>query len=187
MKIQVGNVFLNKTVKYLVPLLKLYGDVLKANVNSLQILAVGIGDFLLDKQLENHLFILTNSKYPDPNTFAQLIKWLRVQDYFEDDYAYDDVITGNKHMIILKLPKDKEVIEEFKKGNYSKLYSYEEAYKLVKDDGVFSVLIKDHNYVTQFVKNINNEFGTNLKEEEVGDRELDRFPFDKEEIFNYDT
>ncbi len=182
MKIQLGKIYLNKTIKYLVPLLKVYGDTLKANLNSLQFLAIGVGDFLCSKKLENHLFMLSNIEYPDKKTFYATLEWLRLQDYYEDDYAYDDIVKGKQHMIVLKLPK--QGIDSFFAGKYSSLFEEEEL-KLLNND-VLSIVIKDHNYIYDFIKNIEEEFGTKLLFDEVGDRELDRNPFKNQEIFNYE-
>ena len=184
MKIQIDKIYMNKTWKYLFPMLKDYNDdVLIALLNSLHIAATGIGDFLIKKNLEQHIFILINQR-SNPRLFSNLINYIIDKDYFEDDYVFDNIATGCLHMVILKLPKN--VISTFFDGRYSHLYTYTERKNFFrKKDEAYSVINKHYDYKFQFINQLKEEFGTVLEIGEIGNRELDLPPKKKEEIFNY--
>ena len=124
MKIKLGKVFKNKTLKYVLPMLKKYYDeTLITMLNSVGILGVGIGDFLINKKYSQHVFVLIDSKF-NPTIFNELIYYVSDKDYYEDDYSYDNLLTGRMQMVIFKLPED--IIDTFIAGQYSKLYYFEE-------------------------------------------------------------
>lgn len=185
MKITIGRVYKNRTLKYILPLIKKYHDnLLITMLNSVGILAVGIGDMLYDsKQYKNqHVFILIDNK-ANPSIFNELIDYIMDKEYYEDDYSFDNIITGRMQMVILKLPED--VIQQFLDGKYSKMYYYEDARDFIIDNNVYNVLIKSKEHKPTFIKELEIEFGTTLTMEELGDRELDIPPKKSEEIFNY--
>lgn len=185
MKIKLGKVFKNRSLKYLLPYTKKYHDnMLITMLNSVGILAVGIGDMVYDSQLfkHEHLFILIDNK-ANPSIFNELIEYVMDKDYYQDDYSYDNLLTGRMQMIIFKMPEG--VIDKFLAGKYSKLYYYEDAKDFIIDDDTFNVLIKSKDHKPKFIKEIEIEFGTTLKLEEVGNRELDIPPIKEDEIFNY--
>ena len=161
---------------------KYYDDALVTMLNSVGILGVGIGDFLIEKEYKQHVFVLIDSK-ANPTIFNELIFYILDKEYYEDDYSYDNLLTGRMQMIIFKLPED--IIENFIAGQYSKLYYFEDACDFIIDDNAFDVIIKNKNHKPKFIKEIEIEFGTTLKLEEVGDRELDIPPLNENEIFNY--
>lgn len=185
MKIKIGRVFKNRSLKYLLPLTKKYhDDMLVTMLNSVGILAIGIGDMIYNSELfkHQHLFILIDNK-ANPTIFNELIEYIMDKDYYEDDYSYDNLLTGRMQMIIFKLPKD--TIDKFLQGKYSKLYYYEDARDFIIDDNTFNVLIKSKKHKPTFIKELEIEFGTTLTLEEIGDRELDIPPKKEEELFNY--
>ena len=183
MKIKIGKVFKNKTLRYVLPMLKkYYDDTLVALLNSVGILAVGIGDFLIEKEYKQHVFVLIDSKV-NSRIFNELIYYVEDKIYYEDDYSYDNLLTGRMQMIIFKLPDD--IIDTFLLGKYSKMYYFEDACDFLIDEQTFDVIIKNKNHKPKFIKEVQTEFGTKLKVEEVGDRELDIPPIKKNEIFNY--
>ncbi len=185
MKIKIGRVFKNRSLKYLLPLTKKYhDDMLVTMLNSVGILAIGIGDMVYNSELfkHQHLFILIDNK-ANPTIFNELIEYVMDKDYYEDDYSYDNLLTGRMQMIIFKLPEN--VIDKFLQGKYSKLYYYEDARDFIIDDSTFNVLIKSKKHKPTFIKELEIEFGTTLKLEEIGDRELDIPPKKDEELFNY--
>ena len=185
MKIKIGRVFKNRSLKYLLPLTKKYhDDMLVTMLNSVGILAVGIGDMIYDSCCfkNQHIFILIDNK-ANPTIFNELIEYIMDKDYYENDYSYDNLLTGRMQMIIFKLPKD--TIDKFLQGKYSKLYYYEDARDFIIDDSTFNVLIKSKKQKPTFIKELEIEFGTTLTLEEIGDRELDIPPKKEEELFNY--
>jgi hypothetical protein len=183
MKIKIGKVFKNRTLKYVLPMIKkYYDDTLVSLLNSVGILAVGIGDFLIEKDYKQHVFVLVDSKV-NPRIFNELIYYVEDKEYYEDDYSFDNLLTGRLQMIIFKLPED--IIQTFLLGKYSKMYYFEDACEFLKNDNAFDVIIKNKKHKPKFIKEVKTEFGTELKMEEVGTRELDIPPIKKEEIFNY--
>lgn len=192
MKIQIGKIFLNKTTKYLTPCLAEYGLDFKNKLDAVTKLAIGIGDMVLvDKNvlLEKHIFILVDTK-ANPTSFINFLNYIKSQSYYEDDYVFDDVSKGRKHMIVISIPdKYTRTIHKFKENKYSEMYSEEEVEKLFANKPIKKVFIKDHNYKVEFVKEINSTYNMTGKHKlkvEEWDGELD-FPIDlKEEIFNND-
>ncbi len=185
MKIKIGKIFKNKTLRFILPMLrKYYDDTLVTLLNSVGILAVGIGDFLIEKEYKQHVFVLIDSK-SNPGIFNELIYYVADKEYYEDDYSYDNLLTGRMQMVIFKLPDD--IIDTFMAGQYSKLYYFEDACDFILDESTFDVIIKNKDHKPQFIEEIEVEFGTRLKLEEVGKRELDIPPIKENEIFNYEN
>ena len=87
MRIKIWKVFKNKTLKYVLPMLKkYYDDTLVSLLNSVGILAVGIGDFLIEKEYKQHIFVLIDSKV-NPRIFNELIYHVEDKEYYEDNYS----------------------------------------------------------------------------------------------------
>jgi hypothetical protein len=89
-------------------------------------------------------------------------------------------------MIILKIPEDLySTLEKFKQSKYGEMYLYKDIQRYFQNSpDTIKVLIKDYNYKLKFVDEVNERFGTNIEDFEVGNYELD-FPIKlKEEIFN---
>ena len=185
MKIQIGSTYMNKTTKYLAPCLRDYGEMFRNKIRSVSKLAIGVGDMvLIDKNvaLEKHIFILIDTK-TNVTTFIDFLAYIRIQDYYEDDYIFDDANTGRKHMVVISIPeKYTKTLDNFKNNKFSEMYTLEDVNRLFKED-VQKVLIKDHNYKVEFGKNVNKIYNSTVEAEEW-DGELD-FPINlKEEIFN---
>lgn len=203
MKIQIGEVYLdkvtnqktiipNKTWKYLLPCLRVYGDEFINKINSVFKVAVGLGDIILDNSnivYQKHLFILIDTEIAN-KFFLKFIKYVRnLDNIYEDDYVYDNIQKSKYHMVILKLPEEfYDSLNKFKKGEYSKMFSKENIDKLfVSYPHIKKVFIKDHNYKVFFTEKVNKRF--NLQAEykirpEEWEGELD-FPPDDKEIFNH--
>ena len=108
MRIQLGTIYYNKTKRYLLPCLKSYGETFESKVANLFKLAIGIGDFaLIDMgvKLDEHIFILVDTNLSRKN-FTSTMNWLKLQDYFGFDYAFDDLHLGHLHMIAIKVPEN---------------------------------------------------------------------------------
>jgi hypothetical protein len=166
MKIQLGTIYQNKTKKYLLPCLKSYGEPLVDRLQNLFKLGVGIGDFSLIEmgmKLEEHIFILVDTNLSRIN-FKSTMDWLKLQDYFGFDYAFDDIHLGHLHMIAIKMPEDyKGAYAMFKDSQYSKMYDYEALQQFFKGkEEELKVLVKDSTFQVDFVAIINKEFGTTV-------------------------
>jgi hypothetical protein len=163
-KIQLNQITLNKTKRFLSPCLKLYGTEFIKKISSIYKLAYGIGDMYVNQEYQKHIFVLVDTERCT-NFFVSFIEWIREQDYYEDDYSFDNLLVGHLHMVVIKLP---DVIDfsNFLSGKYSKMYTNEEIISLLNDDEK-AIVIKDKNYKFKFVKRLNELFGTNVKESEI--------------------
>ena len=172
MKIQLGKILMNRTRKYLFPIIKSYGNDFTTVVNSLFKVGIGIGDMIVNKcgiHHEKHLFILVDINV-SPVSFLASLNWLKEHPAYEDDYAFDNVKSGRLHMIVIKVPDTYiESLDNFRKSKFSKMYSKEDIVKLFTYKGndeeqkkiyhdVQKVLIHDHNYRIEYAKCIEKEF-----------------------------
>lgn len=199
-KIQVGKIYMNRTRKYLLPLVKMYGDDFVFRINSLFKVAVGIGDIAVERcgfKMETHLFLLVDSKFK-PSIFNATLEKIRQHASYEDDYVYGNVVKSRFHMIVIKVPeKYIPTLQSFKDGKFSKMYSIEDVKKLFNFEtrtGVdrdmyeraYKVLVHDHDYRIQFAEQIREEFDVqNFTKDDIGiDAEYD-LPIKRiQEIFN---
>ena len=189
-KLQVGQIILNRTKKYLAPCIRTYGPEFENCINSMIKVGMGIGDIITVKSgvhFEKHLFILVDTtsvlqpfKF-NSRIFSRQMKWLREQPMYEDDYVFDDVQAGNLHMVVVKFPeKYYKAYETFKASQFSKMFTMEDVHRFFgKKPEIQRVLVKDHSYKIEFVKSLNDMFDTRVRPEEF-EGELD-FPIRKEE------
>lgn len=190
MQIQIGKIYVNKTLKYLFPTLRAYGPGLRNKISELHKVAVGVHDDFYKAQITPSIFILIDREHYRNKTISTL-NWLRYQPYYVTDYPYDDLVNGRLHMIILRLPKRfHHSFEAFTKGKYSEMFTDEEIEEFVKTDvdmfGAYKVLTRKKEAYTEFLEKIEESFGmVEVKATDLIDKELD-FPLEKEkEIFNY--
>ena len=111
--------------------------------------------------------------------------WLRNQPFFEFDYPFDDIVEGNLHMIVIKLPTIiTDYYTNFTKSYYSRMYPKELVEKYFNNQSnTFKILTKHPEAVKGYVDYINSTFGTDF--DYNWDGELD-VPINKdEEVFNY--
>lgn len=189
MKIQLGQIIVNKTKKYLSPCLKAYGDEFQKRIHAVWKVGIGIGDIITIRSnisFEKHIFILCNTK-PDLGAFIRFIDWIKEEDMFEEDYAFDNISGGCLHMVVIKLPEQcYDAFETFKKSEFSKMYSPENLKKFFDEKSdVFKVLIKDHNYKIEFSKFLQKEYNVTIPPQDIDETFEFDLPIDfKEEIFN---
>lgn len=121
MVIKSGQIYHNRTLEYLYPLLRSYGDHLYMLLNHLPKLAVGIDDLRLRKELkvcyDNHLFVMVDMNYMQ---FEHINIYHDVLNYNIVETAYlFEMIRPNVRVIVIKLPDNYPyAIENFKNGNY---------------------------------------------------------------------
>jgi len=181
-KVQVGTIVMNKTAKFIKPALRLYGDEFIKKLSSIYKLAYGIGDMFVNKDYEQHIFILIDTK-KCINHWVNTLDWIREQNYYEDDYAFDDLVTGRLHMLVLKLP-DGIDLELFMKGKYSQMYTNQEIINLLDDD-TKAIVIKDSNYRVKFYNKLIEHFKITFSINDLNpDIELELPPtIDEQQIF----
>lgn len=203
LKIQLGSIAMNRTRKYLFPIIKAYGTDFTKVIDSMFKVAVGIGDIVVQKcglKHEKHLFILVNVKQTTSVVFATLLNWLKEHHAYEDDYSFDDIQSGIFHMIVIKVPDTYiDSLDKFKNSEFSKMYTHEDIKNLFTYSGsnteqariyqdIKKILIHDHSYRIEFAKCIEKEFNIpkysprNIPE----DSEYDLPILTQEEFFNLD-
>lgn len=165
MKLQLDKITMNKTGRFLRPCLRKYGVEFTAKLARVFKLAYGIGDLLIKRSYEKHIFILCDvSKCTE--FFQEFLDYFQSQDYYEDDYAADHILYGQYHMLVIKIPEDwLDKLPLFQEGKYSHMYSPDEIKELHEEDRL--VVIKDKNYRFKFVEKVNEYFGSDLKESQL--------------------
>ena len=70
-------------------------------LNSVGILAVGVGDFIYDQfyKKDSHIFILIDHK-ANSSIFNELMEYIMDKNYYEDDYSYDNLLEGRRDELI---------------------------------------------------------------------------------------
>ena len=94
MEIEIGKLYVNRTVKYLVPALNYYGPTLKTKLNLVFKLAFGIHDSLLEGthlEGQKNIFVLVD-KLVRPDLYQNFMDWVKHQEYYVTDYAYDSIL-----------------------------------------------------------------------------------------------
>lgn len=189
MKIQIGNIPMNKTRAYLTPCLKTYGENFVNRYGGVFKVAIGIGDIVAIKsgvQFEKHIFILLESR-TNPVSYNTFLKWVREQDFYEEDYAYDHISKGYLHMVVIKLPEEcYNAHDNLLKGKFSEMYSPEAIKNFFENSSnAYKVLTKDHNYKLTFSKKLKEEYDIDLSPDDIDDKFEFEFPIKEiEEIFN---
>jgi hypothetical protein len=194
MEIEIGKLYINRTVKYLVPGLSFYGPTLKTKLNLVFKLAFGIHDTLLEgSHLEGqkNIFILVD-KLVRPDLFQNFMDWVKHQEYYVTDYTYDAIMESHsrKHMIVLAYPPSMEdSYDKFLLGKYSKMYTKREILTYFSEENKIEarqVLSKTMLARQKFISLVKLTFGTQLEEQDflIGSWEYDLPPNQEEEFFN---
>ncbi len=191
MKIKNNILHDNKTRLYLLPVTKIYGKEFFNNFSKIFKLGFGINDFTMPDNLkfDNHIFILLQSDLKSEN-FNDFLTWIRKQSYYEKDYAFDNIKNGDKHMVIVRIPKRyKYSYNAFVKGEYSKMYSEQDMRNLFNTgDTRLPVLTKSDNAMKKFVSKINADYNTEFEFGELaGECEYPINENINNETFNYNV
>lgn len=192
MKIEIGKVYHNKTVKYLLPSLKLLGNDFKNKFNSVQALAFGVHDTLLDGthfEGQRLVYILID-KLSKPILFEGFLSWIKLQPYYALDYAFDNLQVGRMHMVVVAYPEELgDAYDKFIKGSYSKMYTKDEI-KEFFDAGreeARGIVIKSKESGTIHVANLNLTYNSTITLldllHEGGEHDFP--PQEHEEVFNF--
>lgn len=199
MNISSGKLYVNRTWRYLYPCLSAYGPEFMVRINNLFKLAVGIDDLnLYGHNKDNCIFILLDSEIPlatkadyeiYKRNFSKFLTWISYQPYYVTDYVFDDVFSGKKHMVVIKIPPQFHTsYTHFLNGSYSQMYNSQQIREIFKNDryNVLPVLKKDRAYLKEkFVSIVNDKFDSDATEGDLVGSELDFKPEYKEEIFNF--
>lgn len=194
MQIEIGHLYVNRTLKYLVPALNFYGPTLKTKLNLVFKLAFGIYDSLLEGthlEGQKNIYILVD-KLVRADLYQNFMDWIKHQEYYVTDYAYDSILEHNsrKQMIVLAFPPTlADAYDKFLLGKYSLMYTKKEIQEYFGEEnkaGAKHVLTKTHFAKSQFKIQIKETFGTDLEVKDFlqGSWEFDLPPNSEEEFFN---
>ena len=188
MQLEIGRLYINKTYKYLYPIIKSFGETFLVKHSSLWKLATGIYDDSFNGKYEDDrlLFVLYDKKHK-PKLFENVLQYFKYQDYYHSDYAYDDITHGRMHMVVFKIPeKYNDTYDYFRKSQYSFMYSEKETNELFKatEKGV-DVMYRTEEAYTRMIAITKNSFNVDVTKNDLIGFELD-FPLENvKEIFNY--
>jgi hypothetical protein len=192
MKIEIGKVFPNKTVKYLLPSLKLLGDDFKAKFNLVHVLASGVHDTLMDgtPYEGQRLIYLLLDKLVKPTLFKGFLSWIKLQPYYALDYSFDNFETGRMHMIALSYPeKYADAYDKFILGKYSKMYTKDEVVEFfgANREDAKSVINKSAKSGEKHVINLNLTYNSSITLTDLLHEggEHDFPPQEEQEVFNF--
>jgi hypothetical protein len=194
MEIEIGKLYFNKTLKYLVPALNYYGPTLKTKLNLIFKLAFGVHDTLLEGSYlegQKNIFILVD-KLVRTDLYQNFMDWVKHQEYYVTDYAYDSIMEAysRKQMIVLAFPPSMgDTYEKFLKGKYSKMYTKKEINDYFGDENKAEarhVFARTPYAKAEFKLKIKETFDVILEDKDFlnGSWEYDLPPNKEEEFFN---
>jgi len=191
MNIEIGEWYVNKTWRFLLPCLRGHGNNFVEKFNLIFKLGVAIHDIILDgsDMSEGRNILIMCDKEHKKEDYEKFLDWIKLQDYYRGSYCPNsEVEYSRKEVIIIQVPKQfYSAYDYFLKGEYSKMYTEEQIEALFSSKDkkeVLNILKKTEEAGNAFVKSIENEFG----EEGVPLEEIEgeyEFPLvRKEEILN---
>ena len=191
MQIELGKLYQNRTLKYLVPALNYYGETLKAKLNMVFKLSFGIHDTLIEGthlEGQKNIYILID-KEVRPDLYFNFMGWIKNQEYYVTDYCFDDLHNGRRQILVLAFPPALEdAYDKFIKGQYSYMYTKEELiqYFTLKPE---PLQILQRTQVGKYIFKglIKKVFDVTLEEIDFRNErfEYDIPPSNEEEFFNY--
>lgn len=192
MEVKLGELYINRTLRYLVPALKYYGDTFKTKFNLVYKLAFGVYDALVEGthlEGQKNLYVLVD-RTVRPDLFKNFSDWIKYQEYYVTDYVYDTLERGRLQMFVIAFPYElSDAYDKFCKGKYSLMYTKEEINLYFKDSGdMQNIFYKRDIAIPNFVRQVKETFGstTIIDPEDLRKKryELDLPPTKKEEFFN---
>lgn len=190
MQIEIGQVYENKTSRFLVPCLRAYGDDFVIKLNPTLRVAIGIHDYASDDLITDRTIYMLFDTFHNPKAFSEFYEWVKRQEFFIKDYQITNFITGNL-MMVLKIPKQfHNAYDNFLLGNYTKMYSQEDLINLFGISArhvEYNILNLEQTAKTEFIHKLNEEFGTSVSEFSEDIKEIELPPVMREEIFNCPT
>ena len=203
MNLTEGNLYLNRTVKYLIKILKDNEyNAITTIFNNCSILAMGIEDKAYTEVMGEckHLFLLVSSlgKFDEvkgkfinmetgKKTYDTLLANFKKTKHFVEEYQFK-YSPEHWRMIVIAIPNYQITYDNFVEGLYSKMYSPKqiESFKLEKKYPSTLVLTKNKEAKEIMVKMLADEFG--VSEDMITlpiNGEYDIKPTNAQERFNY--
>jgi hypothetical protein len=187
MEIHEGKFYINKTSKFLYPILRYYGNSFVSELNKIVKYAIGIHDSNLKDTIGSYnILILINTKI-NPIQVNKFLKRVEEQEYYVKYYNPSSNIQENKKIIVIKIPeKYYSSYDNFIIGNYSQMYNEGDIKKSFNiNSEEYKILSKSPSMKEIFYRKLKKEFhiGKNFIIKDIKEYEL---PLKcKEEIFNY--
>lgn len=187
MQIEIGKAYENKTSRFLVPCLRAYGEDFVIKLNPTLRVAIGIHDYVSGDLITDRTIYMLFDTFHNTKAFSEFYEWVKRQEFFVKDYQITNFITGNL-MIVLKIPENYwDAYDNFLLGNYTKMYSQEDLINLfgISTRHVeYDILNLEQTAKTEFIKKLNQEFGTSISEFSEDVKEIELPPIMIEEVFN---
>ena len=145
---------INRTRRFLFPILNLYGRQFNQARYGLHVIACGISDSgLRGVKFRNHLFILFSHITGD-------VKGAMEEMALNDNYVTHYSAYGGTMLVMQILPEYDKAMKSFLEGNYSEMYTKKQLVKIfpikVRDkDSVFNVITKNRIYKKRFEDKLN--------------------------------
>jgi len=184
----------NKSWKYLLPMLKTYGSTFTRKFENLFKLGAGFQDQYYKQIDKRAIFILVDKMYI-PKLYNNTIVWLRNQHFYIDDYPFDDILNGRKQMIVIIIPEEfNNAYDNFLFGKYSQMFDSSQIKLLFnneKDDkssraSAYHVLNRTKKGYNRFIKCVKESFDTTIVKKDLVGMELDFPPEKHKEVFNFE-
>ena len=178
----------NKTYEYLTPILRTYESNLLSQLNSLNVIAYGIGDNF-DKNNEiPSFYVLIDSKNSKKNVLSDFLKYLEEKDFYVKNYN-----SGRSFiMVVIKVPEDfHNAYYKFKKSKYSEMYTKDQIemfFNTKKRENTYQKLLKSTKGLKLFKDIIFDVFDSEMTEEDLISHPEYDLPIEisiQKEIFNY--
>ncbi len=171
-----GTIY-NKTRKYLLPSLNIYGKGFIVKFIKLDLFAVGVEDKERQVDYDNCITILVKGESSDIDFDIP---------HLADEYFFGESLYGKLHALVIKLPV-KNLKDRFLAGEYSKLYRYpEKIFKGSKKNIDKNLREANARDVCSKSKDYRKKLEILLGEEIEPTAELDTIPDKSKEIFNYE-
>lgn len=186
MIIEVGLQYTNKTLTYLLPVFRSYGEEFSTKLSKVFKLAVGIYDELIRPNYldERCVFILVNKNYM-PNDYAIFFDYIKKHSSYISHYT-PDMTKNFQVMFVLRVPENFEnTYDNFIIGNYIEMYEdHEEVDIFIKDSHTKQVCKGVKTLESSFIQKINKEFKTKITTFDIPYRNYELPPTFKEEVFH---
>lgn len=193
--LELGKIFENRTLIYLVPALREYGTLFTAKLSSLPIKAFGIYDEdLKDVQQFTYrkcIYIMIDTSIRKSTT-TTILNWFRNQSYFVDIVPFRNPEDNIKLLVVDFPDKLEGAFDKFIEGKYSFMYTKHEVNKFFNPQSklhqkALKVINKSKIGGEEHIQSIEENFGTRLTPEDLraNGYQYDYPPNKKQEFFNY--
>jgi len=192
MQLDTNKLLINKTFRFLFPIVKELSSKVYALLMDLKIIGIFHSDKIsdsLDFNYTNHLFICFNL---DNDKIIKSLQEIRTLSCYENDYHYEIIDEKLTHILVLKIPAEyNKTSIYFKKSLYSKMYERAKVMKLFNTNNVvikasIGILLKTKESMDNHLEVLRKDFNVpELNFEDIKDHELEYPLNNEEEILNY--